>query len=784
MNSNGPNEPKTAINPIIARLMKQNQLDGPGAPGSRKGSVESTSSADKSFSRQDSWRKVSIMTNFKNLRNITQSSKFTKNPKAKDPKSESSQEPKKPSIIIKFQRTAFYRRLLKWQKMLYVLLEDPGSSLLAKMLFLYILGCIIFTIVEVTVYSLSVAGDYPGLAVLDWIVSMSFTVELGMRWICCTAFGMSRWKYITQLLNVVDMLSLVPFYVNLALVDDVKTINTLRILRILRFIRIIRVLKVGRYMKGTETFLTGLRTSVTASGFVLYFVIVMNLSFATLLFYAENGSVFDTIGESSRLVETITDSMWWAIVTMTTVGFGDLVPQTVIGKLVGSCAAVVGMLLFTFPIVILGHNFEMAFKAKQEALKVERYKERQQRENRNLDDAQREILFMNERIELIEKTNNQITEILNDSKVIYNDVARRLKHLYRSIYLGQDDDKTNKNEESSLIVSANTNTKMDRKISIMEKLMKAKRKIKIANLFPKGTSAAIGSSEHDEGRKRSYVELLSRTSYRKRSSSKGDLLTGNGGSKGDLMKPTGGSRGDVHHGSIFELQETLADIDMREESEINSVPISGYENDLLKFDKYPTTLKTHEKKSQRPPKMKMVLKANSMNQENELIKYYNNELNFLTSSMLNELINDGLGVESNASLMDTEQVQKIAKRRIANPITKFNRHMKKEHLIAKKIHLHNRQEKKMWDLADEIAEILESKIDDESCDEERKLLGDADDRGSLKLSMEVYSPTRRPLLQQSMGDVNSSNHKKSFLYYTSKKSLQDSFEVIQETVNE
>lgn len=578
-------------------------------------------------------------------------------------------------LIKRFQNATFYKRLSRWQKLLYVLLEDPGSSLLAKIVFFYLVLCIVFTLVQATIDSFHTNDErFAALYAMEWIVSISFTIELGLRWLCCTAFGMKRWVYMTRFLNIIDVMSLVPFYMNLNYSTEHRSFETLRILRILRFVRIVRVLKLSRYMRGTETFLTGLKSSVVASGFVLYFILVTVLLFAVGVYYAEMGSTFETINDRERDVESIIGSAWWAVVTMTTVGYGDVVPQTVIGKIIGGFAAFLGMLLFTFPTVIIGHNFQQALKNSNEAKRVERYKEQERRKNPDLTAEQREVHFMNHRIELIDKTNNTITKILSDSQKLYLDVAKNLKHLYRSIYA---EDSGGVGFEKMVAGSSSTpasaTNKMDRKIGIMEKLMKVRRKIKVANLF-KG--AAGGTSMGDS------LEFISPPTRGRLSSKEFAFMSGE-----NLPNP-----------------ETMDAIEHAEDHEVNLIPVAAYEKDLLSMDKYPNAFKLYERKSKDEEE---ILIVNSLVDEKGLADEYNQELNMLTESVL-QLVGGEGDVEIPLDLNDGATNRSVG-RLSRSPITKYYKRMKKEHYIAKKEQLRSRQEIKLLDMADEIADLIESK---------------------------------------------------------------------------
>lgn len=589
MEGQNPESPDSGVKALIQYKLNHRNSDAP----KRKSSVFSFTS-DSNPTKKGSFlsSRASFMESFRNLRALTLSKFGFKSSKT----AENGQNPSKPSIFTRcmdaIERSEFNKRKIRLQKIIYLMLEDPGSSKTAKFVFIFLISCIFFTLIEAMLdsYNIPEITNSTPIIVLEWITSITFTIELVLRCFACTAFGAKRWVYMLRPLILIDIIGLIPFYVNLDLPSDnkISTINTLKALRVIRFVRIVRILKLGRYMAGTETFLTGLYTSLVSLGFIIYFVFVGNLSFAVMLFYAEYGSTFDIINEPGKLVRNVGESMWWAIVTMTTTGYGDRVPQTTIGKVIGFSTALVGMFLLAIPIVILGNNFQRAFINKQEADRVERYKERQRNENAEADEAQREIRFMTDRIELIEKTNNDITSILNDSKKIYYSVARDLKHMYRSIY-AEDEKKVEeqKKEEVAAQHEQVASSTINNKIKIMEKLQKAKRKIKIASLFPKGLAGLRGTnSEMSESRRKSLGSELGGIVLSRDSSKRLSITDQNSNEKSLKKEPTRQiTQFELPEGEEDDCVETLGPYN------VNRVQISSYENKTTDFSVSPTRLR-------------------------------------------------------------------------------------------------------------------------------------------------------------------------------------------------
>ena len=176
-----------------------------------------------------------------------------------------------------------------------------------------------------------------------------FTVEYLCRvWIAVEhdAFHhLSAWRararYMTSAEGVIDLLSILPYYIGaLALID----------LRYLRLLRLFRLLKLSRYSPALQSLAAAFYQERRSFLGALLVLIVALLSTASLMHLVEGERQPDAFG-------TLTRSMWWAIVTLTTVGYGDVVPQTALGKVIGGASALLGLCLFALPSAIMASAF-------------------------------------------------------------------------------------------------------------------------------------------------------------------------------------------------------------------------------------------------------------------------------------------------------------------------------------------------------------------------------------------------------------------------------------------
>jgi voltage-gated potassium channel len=176
-----------------------------------------------------------------------------------------------------------------------------------------------------------------------------FTVEYALRvWIApeCDPRGRpspwtARWHYMRSPAGVVDALAVVPSYVYLAIPMDPDW---------LRVLRLLAVLKVARYAPGLSLFVAVVRNERRAlMGGLLVMLVILVMS-SGVMFALEQDA-------QPKAFASIPDAMWWALVTLTTVGFGDVTPITPLGKLVGGVVMILGFAMFAVPAGILASGF-------------------------------------------------------------------------------------------------------------------------------------------------------------------------------------------------------------------------------------------------------------------------------------------------------------------------------------------------------------------------------------------------------------------------------------------
>jgi voltage-gated potassium channel len=179
-----------------------------------------------------------------------------------------------------------------------------------------------------------------------------FTVEYVIRiWICpvhdVQRFREPKYGRISFMLSpmaIIDLLSILPFYLPFLLPID------LRFLRIFRLARIFRVFKMGHYSTALESIVDIFKKKWNELAIASYMVLVVMLFAGTLIYFFESPVQPDKFG-------SVGDGIWWAIITLSTVGYGDAVPMTTPGRILSVVTAFTGVMLFSLPAGILGAAF-------------------------------------------------------------------------------------------------------------------------------------------------------------------------------------------------------------------------------------------------------------------------------------------------------------------------------------------------------------------------------------------------------------------------------------------
>lgn len=220
-----------------------------------------------------------------------------------------------------------------WKAILHEVIYEADTragKLFDIVLLFFIVASIILVMLE-SVNSID-ATYHQALNIGEWIVTILFTLEYIARIIAVK----KPLKYVTSFYGIIDLLSTIPKYLSLIFVGT----HALVALRALRLLRIFRILKLARYLGASNRLIVALRASRVKISVFLFAVIIMSVILGTIMYLIE--------GEENGFTN-IPKSVYWCIVTLTTVGYGDIAPNTPFGQFIASMVMILGYGIIAVP---------------------------------------------------------------------------------------------------------------------------------------------------------------------------------------------------------------------------------------------------------------------------------------------------------------------------------------------------------------------------------------------------------------------------------------------------
>ncbi|KAJ8390227.1 hypothetical protein AAFF_G00109660 [Aldrovandia affinis] len=250
----------------------------------------------------------------------------------------------------------------RWQRFqffLWKLMEKPQSSLPARIIaiasFLFILiSSVVMCVGTIPDLQLQDAEgnhmEHPTLEAIETTCIGWFTVEYILRLISSP----NKVHFILSFMNIIDFLAIIPFYVVLTLTylgtAMMELSNVQQAVQALRIMRIARIFKLARHSSGLQTLTLALNRSITELGLLLMYMGVGIFLFSALGYTMENS-------HPETMFTSIPQSFWWAIITMTTVGYGDIYPKTTLGRCNAAVSFLCGVIAIALPIHPIINNF-------------------------------------------------------------------------------------------------------------------------------------------------------------------------------------------------------------------------------------------------------------------------------------------------------------------------------------------------------------------------------------------------------------------------------------------
>ena len=257
----------------------------------------------------------------------------------------------------------------------YECLSKPSSGRLAWLISVVILVCILISSTTFCMETMEQFTDEDSTAVfadIEIAVIVVFTLEYVLKLATCPRV----WEFVRAPLNVIDLLAIIPFYLELLMkldpnYDDSSDTGASRILRVIRLVRVFRVLKLGGKFGKIQVVAKAVTESADMLAMLFFLLLLTVVLFSTLIHYAElNEKWTDPCSglEIANPFHSIPASFWWCMVTLMTVGYGDSYPLTWGGQILGILTMIVSVVIMALPISVIGANFThqwMLFKEEE-----------------------------------------------------------------------------------------------------------------------------------------------------------------------------------------------------------------------------------------------------------------------------------------------------------------------------------------------------------------------------------------------------------------------------------
>ncbi|XP_067446323.1 shaker-related potassium channel tsha2-like [Thunnus thynnus] len=269
----------------------------------------------------------------------------------------------------------------EYQRQLWLLFEYPESSGPARMIAIV---SVVVILISIVIFCLETLPEFREVSegfgdhhngssdalelspftdpffMVETLCVVWFSFEFTMRFLSCP----SKPAFFKNLMNLIDVVAIAPYFITLSLdlaehQGSSQQAASLAILRVIRLVRVFRIFKLSRHSKGLQILGQTLHASLRELGLLIFFLIIGVVLFSSSVYFAE-------ADDPDSGFSSIPDAFWWAVVTMTTVGYGDMCPSTIGGKFVGSLCAIAGVLTIALPVPVIVSNFNYFYHRENE----------------------------------------------------------------------------------------------------------------------------------------------------------------------------------------------------------------------------------------------------------------------------------------------------------------------------------------------------------------------------------------------------------------------------------
>lgn len=240
--------------------------------------------------------------------------------------------------------------LQKWQMQLHELIYESETKA-GKTFDIILLLCILASIIVVMLDSVQVLKAKYGSVfyVLEWFFTIVFTIEYILRLVCIKR----PLKYVFSALGIIDLLAIIPSYLSIVIAGA----QSLLVLRALRLLRIFRIFRLVHFLSEMQFLSHAIKNSLRKISIFILFVLTSVVILGSIIYLVE--------GEEHGFT-SIPQSVYWAIVTITTVGYGDIAPATPLGQMIASFIMLLGYGIIAVPTGIITTEMAIAARSKKQ----------------------------------------------------------------------------------------------------------------------------------------------------------------------------------------------------------------------------------------------------------------------------------------------------------------------------------------------------------------------------------------------------------------------------------
>ena len=219
--------------------------------------------------------------------------------------------------------------------------HTPAGKLFDIILLIVILYSIIIVMMESVPRFDNKFHDFFNIS--EWIVTILFTIEYGLRLVCIKRPS----KYIFSFFGIIDLLSTIPKYLTFFFVGS----QYFTAFRALRLLRVFRILKLVRFIGESNNLARAVKSSKTKIFVFVFFVLIVSVLLGTIMYLVEG---------PEHGFNSIPHSVYWTIVTLTTVGYGDISPETPLGQFIATFIMIIGYGIIAVPTGIVSAEYVAA----------------------------------------------------------------------------------------------------------------------------------------------------------------------------------------------------------------------------------------------------------------------------------------------------------------------------------------------------------------------------------------------------------------------------------------